>query len=73
MQDDDTTNRYVELNAIHAMLRFAAARAEELDAGPLEHAIDRARKIARAEIQRCKTPELFETDLPNEPSKRRER
>jgi hypothetical protein len=54
------------------MLRFASARAEELGAKPLAHAIDRAQKIARAEIELLEENVIPETAPPNILSKLRE-
>lgn len=69
MHDDTPQNNLVELKALYAMLRFASARAEELGARPLAHAIDRAQKIARAEIELLEAQDLLETTPPNSPSK----
>lgn len=71
MPKEDTPDRYVELNAIHALLRFAAARADEIEAGPLAHAIDHAQKIAHAEIVHYTAPDLSEDDLTVQPLKLR--
>lgn len=72
MHDHPPQNSLVELKALYAMLRFASARAEELGARPLAHAIDRAQKIARAEIELLEENVIPETAPPNILSKLRE-